>query len=306
MKYLVLGGGGFIGLHLAQALHKLGHNVRVFDRNLVNADILPKQIESVKGDFSDTFALAEALAGVDVVYHLISTTVPSTSNIDMANDIQSNLIATTKLLRTMVDVGVRKIVFLSSGGTVYGNPSSNPIPETHPLQPICSYGIVKVAIEKYLFLFNKLHNIEYNILRVSNPYGAYQQHLGVQGVIPTFLSKALTNTPITVWGDGAAERDYIYISDLIDACIRLSENMYNDVFNIGSGTSVSINDVIEVIESITNQKLEVIHQPQRGFDVRSISLDITYAEKRFGWKPKCSLSEGVLESWKWLSSAKKL
>ena len=126
----------------------------------------------------------------------------------------------------------------------YGNPDVNPIPETHPLNPICSYGIVKVAIEKYLFLFNQQHDLEYNILRVSNPYGANQQHYGVQGVIPTFLLKMLRREPITIWGDGTIERDYIYINDLIDVSVKAGKEMFNDVFNIGSGVLTSINEII--------------------------------------------------------------
>jgi len=297
MKYLVLGGSGFIGLHLSLALNQCGHQVRVFDKSLPVIDALPSEIEIITGDFSNTFSLAEALAGVDVVYHLISTTVPGTSNLDIENDIQSNLIATTNLLQTMVDVGVKKIVFLSSGGTVYGNSNANQISENHPLQPICSYGIVKIAIENYLFMFNQLQNIEYNILRVSNPYGPYQQHLGVQGVIPTFLTNALNDNPITVWGDGSVERDYIYISDLIDACIKAGVAMHNDVFNIGSGTLTSIRQIIDVIEDVSGKKLEIEYLPQRNFDVKSISLDIEHASKTLNWAPQCGLGKGITTYW---------
>lgn len=302
MKYLVLGGNGFIGSHLVKALCKDGHFVRVFDRSTSGSELVSENIEHITGDFTDRFAIAEALAGIDVVYHLISTTVPSTSNLDMVNDIETNLVATLRLLKIMIDVGVNKIVFFSSGGTVYGNPSVNPIPETHQLNPICSYGIVKVAIEKYLFLFNQLHGLEYNILRVSNPYGANQQHYGVQGVIPTFLLKALRNEPITIWGDGTIERDYIYIDDLIDASVKAGKRMHNDVFNIGSGVLISINDIINTIEEVTKKKFEVNKLPQRNFDVQSISLDCLHAKTQLDWMPICELKEGVLENWQWLKN----
>ena len=300
MKYLVLGGNGFIGSHLAKALSKGGHFVRVFGRSSVSSEIRSEKIEYIVGDFTDQFAIAEALTGIDVVYHLISTTVPSTSNLNMMNDVETNLIATLRLLNIMVDVGVRKIVFFSSGGTVYGNPDVNPIPETHPLNPICSYGIVKVAIEKYLFLFNQLHGLEYNILRVSNPYGANQQHYGVQGVIPTFLLKVLRKEPITIWGDGTIERDYIYIDDLIDVSVKAGKEMHNDVFNIGSGFLTSINDIINTIEEVTNQKFEINKLPQRNFDVQSISLDCFRAKTQFNWEPTCKLKDGITDNWTWL------
>jgi len=297
MKYLVLGGNGFIGSHLVAALCENGHSVRVFDRSTVSNDSRTKSAEYITGDFQNTFALAEALSGIDVVYHLISTTVPSTSNLDMVNDIQTNLVSTVRLLQTMIDVGVKKIVFLSSGGTVYGNPESNPIAESHALNPICSYGVTKIAIEKYLFLFKQLHKLEYNILRVSNPYGANQHHYGVQGVIQTFLLKALKGETITIWGDGAVERDYIYIDDLISVCVKSGLKMYNDIFNIGSGELVSISEIIHVIEKVTDRKLKIEKLPSRDFDVKSISLDCTKAKEKFSWSPSCDLESGILKNW---------
>ena len=301
MKYLVLGGNGFIGSHLVKALVKDGSSVRVFDRNTSESEDSSENIEYINGDFTDTFSIAEALTDIDVVYHLISTTVPSTSNLDMVKDIETNLVSTLGLLSTMVGKGVKKIVFLSSGGTVYGNPKVNPIPETHPLNPICSYGIVKVAIEKYLFLFNQLHGLEYNILRASNPYGANQQRYGVQGVISTFLLKALKKDPITIWGDGSIERDYIYINDLIDVSVKAGKKMFNDVFNVGSGELTSINDIIITIEEVTNHKYELNKLPARKFDVKSISLDCSHAKTHFSWSPMYKLKDGILNNWIWLS-----
>jgi len=302
MNYLVLGGNGFIGMHLVKALCNEGHDVRMFGRRPVDSESLPENAKYITGDFTDTPAVAQALVGVDVVYHLISTTIPSSSNLDMVADIQANLVSTVRLLQAMVDAGVNKIVFFSSGGTVYGNPDSNPIQESHPLNPICSYGVVKVAIEKYLFLFKQLHGVEYNILRVSNPYGPNQQRFGVQGVIPTFLLKALKNEPISIWGDGSIERDYIYINDLIHVSVSAGKVMHNEIYNISSGIPVSINQIIEVIESITNKKLMINKLPPRNFDVQSIALDNSKAQRHFDWSPAYALREGVSVSWDWLKN----
>ena len=303
MKSLVLGGNGFIGSHLVKALCRDDGFVRVFDRNISNTGQNAVNIEYVTGDFTDTFAITKALADIDIVYHLISTTVPSTSNLDMINDIETNLVSTINLLKAMVNTGVNKIVFYSSGGTVYGNPIVNPISELHQLNPICSYGIVKVAIEKYLFLFNQQHSLEYNILRVSNPYGANQQCFGLQGVITTFLLKALKNEPITIWGDGTIKRDYIYINDLIEVSIKAGKKMHNDVFNVGSGVLTSINDIVRTIEEVTNHNFEINKLPKRNFDVQSISLDCLHAKTQFDWIPVYELKKGVLESWEWIKNS---
>lgn len=182
MKALVLGGCGFIGSHLVDRLLASGHKVRVLDRapELYRAPIA--NVDYRFGDFADAPLLAEALEGIEVVYHLISTTVPPTSNLDPVADVEGNLINTLRLLQLMVQKNIPKIVFLSSGGTVYGIPETVPIPESHPLRPICSYGVVKVAIENYFQMFHQLHGLVYVVLRASNPYGERQGHAGVQGV----------------------------------------------------------------------------------------------------------------------------
>jgi len=159
-RILVTGGAGFIGAHLVDRLVKSGHTVRVLDR--VPVDIRPAwlksaQIDYMLGDFSDHSLIDAALKDIDVVYHLVSTTIPASSNIDPIFDVQSNLVGTLSLLQIALKSGVKKVIFVSSGGTVYGKPKSLPIRETDPTDPICSYGITKLAIEKYLAMFKELH-----------------------------------------------------------------------------------------------------------------------------------------------------
>lgn len=156
MRVLVIGCNGFIGSHLVDISFRSGHKVRVFDRSPEKFRSALPNVDYRLFDFNDTSAIAESLEGVDVVIHLLSTTVPSTSNLDLVADIQNNLIGTVRLLQMMLKKDVKRIVYLSSGGTVYGVPQIVPIPETHPLNPaFCSYGVVKVAIEKYLFMFQR-------------------------------------------------------------------------------------------------------------------------------------------------------
>ncbi|WP_020675721.1 NAD-dependent epimerase/dehydratase family protein [Geopsychrobacter electrodiphilus] len=302
MRVLVLGGNGFIGSHLVDELLRRGDRVRVFDRFDNNKNAKKNNIDCRLGDFSDTSALAEALHDIDVVYHLISTTVPSTSNLDPVADIQGNLIATVQLLQQMVCLNVKRIVFLSSGGTVYGNPSLVPVPETHPLNPICSYGIVKVAIEKYLNMFAELHGIKPLILRASNPYGPRQGHIGVQGVIPTFLKRLVDGDSFHIWGDGSIVRDYIFIHDLVKLCLLAGDSGAVGAFNAGSGLGYSLLNIISAITEVSGRIPQVEYFTERKFDVKRVVLDMKKARDVFGWTPETSIEDGILSHWEWLLS----
>lgn len=299
MRALVLGGCGFIGSHLVDHLLAAGHKVRVFDRVPESFRQPLPHVEYRLGDFLDASLLAEALEGVDVVYHLISTTVPSTSNLNPVADVQSNLIGTLQLLNLMVQKQVSKIVFLSSGGTVYGIPESVPIPETHPLRPICSYGVVKVAIENYLHMFHNLHGLEYVILRASNPYGERQGHAGVQGVIGTFIKKIITSEPIVIWGDGSVVRDFVYVGDLAELCVLAGQTKDVGIFNVGSGVGSSINGIIDVLASVTGRPIEPTYRAGRGYDVPCVILNIESAKSKFNWASNIELYDGLQKTWSW-------
>ncbi len=299
MKVLVLGGCGFIGSHLVNGLLAAGHKVRVFDRapELYRAPLA--KVDYRFGDFADAPLLAEALEGMEVVYHLISTTVPSTSNLDPIADVQGNLINTLRLLQLLVQKNIPKIVFLSSGGTVYGIPETVPIPESHPLRPICSYGVVKVAIENYLQMFHQLHGLEYVVLRASNTYGERQGHAGVQGVIGTFMGKMLAGEPIEIWGDGKVVRDFIYVGDLAELCVLAGPLEVSGTYNVGSGVGYSINEIIATLTMVTHRSIESIYKVGRGYDVPEVVLDIAQAAKVFGWHPNINLECGIECTWRW-------
>lgn len=299
MKALVLGGNGFIGSHVVDALLMAGHNVRVFDRGSELYRLPLASVDYRLGSFSDIPALAEAIEGVEVVYHLISTTVPSTSNLDPVGDIEGNLVNTVRLLQLMVQKGVRRIVYLSSGGTVYGTPEILPIPESHPLKPICSYGVVKIAIEKYLYMFQALHGVQSVVLRASNPYGERQGHSGVQGVIGAFIGKLLEGQSIEIWGDGNVVRDFIYVTDLAQLCVLAGEAEVSGVFNVGSGLGQSINDIISILEEVMERSIHPVYKPGRIYDVPRVVLDVTRAKKVFGWSSHVCLEQGIVYTWKW-------
>ncbi|MBU1215140.1 MAG: NAD-dependent epimerase/dehydratase family protein [Gammaproteobacteria bacterium] len=300
MKILVLGGCGFIGSHLVDGLLAAGHKVRVFDRAPELYRQLLTNVDYRFGDFSDVPSLAEALEGIEVVYHLISTTVPSTSNLDPVADVQGNLLNTLRLLQLMVGKNIHKIVFLSSGGTVYGIPDTVPIPETHPLRPICSYGVVKVAVENYLQMFHQLHGLEYVVLRASNPYGERQGHAGVQGVIGTFMQKMLAGEQIEIWGDGSVIRDFIYVGDLARLCVLAGQSEVTGTYNAGQGVGYSINEAVGMLSKVAGQAIEPTYRAGRGFDVPSVVLDISQACQAFEWQPSSNLECGLAATWRWM------
>lgn len=302
MNVLVLGGNGFIGSHLVDELLKSGHSVRVFDRFPEKFRAPLPNVDYRTGQFGDAFSMAEALQGIEIVYHLISTTVPGTSNLNPVADINDNLVATVVLLDQMVKMGIKRIVYLSSGGTVYGKPIKVPISESHPLNPICSYGVVKVAIENYLKMYQELYGLLPTIIRPSNPFGPRQGHDGVQGVIATFIAEIFRNHPIRVWGDGSIIRDYMSVTDLVRLCVIFGEDNYSGIFNAGNGKGISVSNIIELLNNVTGIKPKVLYESGRAFDVKEVVLDISHTKAITGWHPTVDFADGLLQHWNWYSS----
>lgn len=300
MRVLVIGGSGFIGSHLVDALLQRGHSVRIYDRSLERYRPVPIGVEFIQGDFGDAASLAEALVGVNIVMHLLSTTVPGTSNLNPVADIEGNLVNTVQLLEMMRSAEIKRMVFLSSGGTVYGIPQADPVTENHPLQPISSYGIVKSAIEQYLHMEHHLHGLEYTVLRASNPYGPRQGHGGVQGVIGTYLWNYAHGEPLQLWGDGSVVRDFIYVKDLAELCVKAAETVKVGCFNAGSGQGRSIREIIDEISVVVGEKVKPEMKPGRGFDVPRVVLDVSKAKAAFDWVPATKLTDGIRASWDWV------
>ncbi len=300
MNILVAGGTGFIGSHVCDRLLERGHRVRVLSRKPEQFRAPHPQIDYFLGDLADGFLLSEAMSGMDCLVHLVSSTVPGTSNLDPVADIQSNLAGTVRILELMRKAGPKRIVFLSSGGTVYGEPTQLPVPEEEALHPLCSYGVVKVAIEHYLGMYAALYGLESVVLRASNPFGPRQGRVGVQGLVGSFLCRIQAGEPLTVWGDGEVIRDYFYVSDLAELCALAAESSITGVFNAGSGEGTSINRMIELMRSVTQQDPEVIYETQRQFDVQATYLDISKARKAFDWRPRVDLATGIERHWSWL------
>jgi len=303
MRALVLGGNGFIGSHLVDRLLVEGVCVRVFDRQ---PEMYRRPLDRVDyryGDFGNRALLTEALTNIDLVFHLIGTTVPQTSNDDPIFDVMSNVVETIYLLEQCVKMNIKKIVFLSSGGTVYGIPQVLPVSEDAPTNPLCSYGITKLTIEKYLYLFHHLYGLSYAVIRPSNPYGPRQNPKGIQGAAAVFLGRVARGEVIEVWGDGKIIRDYVFVQDLVDGIYRSAISAASAcVYNLGSGEGYSLNYILEIIQRVVGCRLTVHYAPARSFDVPRIYLDNRRARQELGWSPKTTLETGIAETWKFVSS----
>ncbi|MGB3462374.1 MAG: NAD-dependent epimerase/dehydratase family protein [Rhodanobacter lindaniclasticus] len=297
MLALVTGGNGFIGSGLVDRLRAAGHQVRVLDQSVPRADVDWQGVDYVTGSLTDVAKLPALLNGVDLVFHLASSTVPSTSNLDPAADVQSNLIGALNLCQAMIEAGKRRLIFFSSGGTVYGNPRQLPVPETHALHPISSYGVVKVAIENYLLMYEQLGDLDPLILRPSNPYGPRQSSAGLQGVIAAFLGKARNGEEVRIWGDGEIVRDYLHIDDLLTFAITAGTGRLTGAVNVGSGAGHTLNQILDVVREVTDVRLPVEYAPARKYDVAEIVLDITRAITEFGWHPEVDLASGIRATW---------
>lgn len=292
MRILVTGGSGFLGRHMVARLRELGHAVRILD--ISDAPWRPTDIDFVPGTTTDERTLKDAVSECNAVVHLASTTIPKTSNNDPQLDAKSNLVGTLMLLDASVSAGVRRVVFASSGGTVYGETHKAKVDESHLTDPICAYGIVKLAVEKYLTLYHRLHGLESVSLRISNLYGEHQRPDTGLGVITSFCHKAIANEPLEVWGDGTVSRDFVYVGDVVDAFVRaLQCDVACLTANVGSGTSVSLNTIIEIISRLMHREVETRFVAARSFDVKRTCLDVGLAERVLGWRPETSLETGI-------------
>lgn len=297
MNIIIIGAAGFIGTNLAIRLSKCNDNkITLVDKELqyfdcikeLNLDHVEYEVSSL--DMNMDFSI---LKGKSIIYHLVSTNMPTNSNINITKDLYDNVLFSSKLFEQCVDYGVGKIVYLSSGGTVYGKDAINPISELSQTNPINSYGLQKLTTEKLLYLYNYLYKINYSIIRLSNPYGPYQRPNGKLGVVTNFVYNALNDNVINVYGDGSVIRDFVYIDDAIDAIVNIASNNYNEIFNFGSGIGVCINEVLNCISNVLGVKLNINYLPARNVDVPKNVLSIEKYIDHFGDFKPISLEEGV-------------
>jgi UDP-glucose 4-epimerase len=297
MNILVFGGGGFIGRAVTQRLLSEGYFVRVFQRTPFANELVKsnnKNFEYFRGDVGSASDVRDALSNINAVIHLASSSLPSTSFEDPICDLNGSIPQAINILDAMAEKGIRKIIYCSSGGTVYGNPTMLPIDESHTTNPIVPYGITKLAIEKFIGMYKAQGKIDPIILRLSNPYGRNHDPDKKQGLIDTLLEKAIKNKPIEIWGDGSITRDYLHIWDAADAFHKaLKYSGEKTVFNISSGCGLSVNQIIEEIKNLLKININVVYRQSREFDVSTNILDNTLAFLELGWRPQIKLNDGL-------------
>jgi UDP-glucose 4-epimerase len=307
MKITVFGGGGFLGSTICDRLLRDGHELRIFERPRTPPyrTFLKKEVvEWIGGDLSSLHDVTNAIHGADTVFHLVSTTLPKSSNDDPVYDVQSNVVATLQLLEAMVVQKVNRIVFISSAGTVYGTPEYLPIDERHSTNPIVSYGVTKLAIEKYLQVYQANHGIRGITLRVANPYGERQRIETAQGAVGVFLHRAINNKTIEIWGDGSVTRDYIHSSDVAEAFLKaLTYNGSHSVFNISSGVGISLNELLEQLERVLQKPIDRKYLSGRSFDVPKNVLSNQLAREQLNWAPTVSIEDGIERTYRWFKSS---
>lgn len=299
MNITIVGGAGFIGTNLAIHLSQKKENkITLIDRgesyfNTLRSLKLPR-VDFKVAPFSIDADFDSQVKDQDVVYHLASTVIPGTSNQNIPLELEANIIVTAKLLDACVRQNVKKVIFISSGGAVYGKKGTCPITEDTVTYPISSYGIQKITIEKLLYLYRYQHNLDYRVVRLSNPYGPYQRPNGKLGVITTFVYKALTDEKLDVYGDGSVIRDFIYIEDAIKGIERIADGESRfRTFNLGCGKGTSINEVITAIKETIRDDLTVNYISARDADVPVNYLDISRYENNYGKLESVGLREGI-------------
>jgi UDP-glucose 4-epimerase len=301
-RCLVIGANGFIGSHLVDALINSGNTVRAFGRfkqaPLFN---LNDSIEIVKGDFLNEDDLRGALDGIEYVFHFVSTTTPITAENDPLIDIETNIRMSVRLFQLCVEAQVKRVIFASTGGAIYGESIDRPWRESDLPQPVSPYAIGKLTIEHYLRYFRIKVGLDSVVLRISNPYGERQQLHRKQGVIPIFLENIVSNRPLTVLGDGTMIRDYIYVKDAVAMAAGMFDKPKNfDVYNIGSGQGTSVLDLVKAVDQVTGKNPEIIYNDAPATYINKVVLDTKRFTDEFHIVPQTALLEGLVPTYAYI------
>jgi UDP-glucose 4-epimerase len=296
---LVLGGGGFIGSHLVDALVAEGHRVTVFDRfsEGMPVDARPGVV-ALAGDFMDRASLDEAVADQDWIFHVLSTTSPATAQGDPTLDLRTNVLQSVELFSACVAADVEHVYFASTGGAIYGPQDQQEFSELDRTLPVSPYGIGKLAIENYLRYFSAVHGLRSTSLRISNPYGTRQHPNRKQGFIPIALRSIIEGRAVVQVGDGSMVRDYILVDDLVAMIVRLTrQTPQHDVYNLGSGHGATVSEVIEAMRRVTGVDfgLELRDKPSTFVDHSVLNVDRFIAE--FGAVDLTPLDEGIRQTY---------
>ncbi len=310
MKAFVTGGAGFIGSTLVDRLLAEGHTVDVVD-NLTTGSLGNLAEARRNGSRRLTFHQMDIRSPdvvelinkgrPEVVFHLAAQADVRVSVADPVFDADVNVLGSLRVLEGARSSGARKVVFASSGGTIYGNPdpADLPVKESHPQQPVSPYGVAKKVVADYLVAYRELHDLEFTALALANVYGPRQDPHGEAGVVAIFAGRLLSGQPSTIYGDGTQTRDFVYVDDVVDAFARAARRGGGLVLNIGTGRETSVKDLYATMANQAGTRLPALHAPARPGELARSSVDPARAGIQLGWKPWTSLAEGTAAVLDW-------
>ena len=305
MKILVTGGAGFIGSHLVEELLSNEHEILIFDNCLTGK----KENLEITGNFTfinDDFGSENSLEVIekfdpDICFHLAAQSSVVVSVENPALDFEHNILQPIKLIQVLLKSNCKKLVFTSSGGTIFGEPTVIPTAEEdYADEPESPYGVAKKRLNELIKIMSKNSSMKYSILNLSNVYGPRQDPHGEAGVVSIFANKYLKNEEPTIYGDGEQTRDYIYVKDVVSALIKASKIEENHFLNIGTGIETSVNDLANSMKIQFKSEINPIYKPAREGELNRSVLNNTKAKKELNWKPEYSLDDGMKQVFSWL------
>jgi len=298
MRILVTGGAGFIGSHVADACIAAGHEVLVVDDlSSGKRENLARQARFEQCDIRTPRAAAVVESfRPQAILHLAAQMSVTRSVAEPSFDADVNVLGLINLVEAGRRAGLEKVVFASSGGTVYGEVETYPITETAPTNPVCPYGVSKLSGEHYLFYYRRVFGLPYVALRYANVYGPRQDPHGEAGVIAIFSKKLLAGADVTIFGDGRQTRDYVFVGDVVRANLAALAGDFCGAVNIGTGLETNVNDLYAIIKRHAGGPGTAVHAPPRDGELQRSVLSVALAEKVLGWKPRTVLSDGLAET----------
>jgi UDP-glucose 4-epimerase len=295
MNILVTGGAGFIGSNVVDGLIEAGHSVIIVDnlstgrRENLNKSAVFVELDIRSGELGDVFDKYP----IEIIVHLAAQIDVRKSVDNPRYDAEINVMGGLNLLNCAHRNGVRKIIYSSTGGAIYGEPKYLPSDENHPIRPLCAYGVSKHVLEHYIEYYSDLYGMDYTILRYANVYGPRQDPLGEAGVVAIFTGKMLAGERPIIFGDGGQTRDFVYVGDVVKANLTALQQGSREIFNIGTGEETSVTSLYKVMQEILGFRDEPIYGEKRAGEVYRIYLDIKKAKSGLGWEPSTSFQEGL-------------
>ncbi len=306
MRILVTGGAGFIGSNLADRLLAEGHEVAILDDlSSGRRDQVPAAARFYESDLDDAGATERCVAEFrpEIVSHHAAQIDVRRSVADPVRDARTNILGSLALLQSCTRHGVRKLIYASTGGALYGEGRILPATEEHPVNPEAPYGASKHAVEHYLYLWKQLHGLDWTVLRYPNVYGPRQSPHGEAGVNAIFIGLMLAGERPRVFGTGDQVRDYLYVDDVVEANVRALSQAGGEILNLGTGIPTSVDDLVRALNRILGTQIEPIREPERPGEIQRIYLDATRAGRLLGWRPQVELDEGLRRTVEWVRGA---